>query len=183
VQPAAQYDDEEPGLLQRMDDDEFFAHDAPTRRFDSPSLPELGDDLPEPVYRADVHPLTAQDEPDQNASFDSDDSDLSGFVAPKPRGTGKPSREAMDRLAAAVSKTQKNRAEPQAPATQTPPADRQPRFGINSLINRMTGHAQDSAPHEDQARIQPQVNQAPEQEPDPEQERIDIPAFLRRQAN
>jgi cell division protein FtsZ len=68
-----------------------------------------------------------------------------------------------------------------------------PRFGINSLINRMTGHAaEEAARGAAPARQQPQVHaQQPaaapayeaESEADPEQERIDIPAFLRRQAN
>ena len=64
-----------------------------------------------------------------------------------------------------------------------------PRFGINSLINRMTGHGQDGTPAP-AARQQPQVqtgHAAPASQPvadvDPEQERIEIPAFLRRQAN
>ena len=63
-------------------------------------------------------------------------------------------------------------------------------FGINSLINRMTGHAADTpAPA---PRQQPVVRQAtpqsgaaaqPSEAQDPEQDRIEIPAFLRRQAN
>lgn len=66
-------------------------------------------------------------------------------------------------------------------------------FGINSLINRMTGSAEDgAAPVE---RRQPTMAAAPAPAPmpqhhaaddgvmDPDQERIEIPAFLRRQAN
>ena len=59
------------------------------------------------------------------------------------------------------------------------------RFAINSLINRMTGHA----PKEEKPvqRTQPRLHSsAPERDVDPyqeEQERVDIPAFLRRQAN
>ena len=65
---------------------------------------------------------------------------------------------------------------------RAPAADAdKPRFGINSLINRMTGHAGEQ---QAEARTQPQVT-ALREEPaaDPEQERIEIPAFLRRQAN
>jgi cell division protein FtsZ len=61
------------------------------------------------------------------------------------------------------------------------PEPERPRFGLNSLISRMTGTQAEPAPA---PRAQPQVT-APRDEAahDPEQERIDIPAFLRRQAN
>ncbi|MBC7156081.1 MAG: cell division protein FtsZ, partial [Rhodobacteraceae bacterium] len=58
------------------------------------------------------------------------------------------------------------------------------RFGINSLINRMTGHPGELP------RQQPPLQRGPQQAApyddeatDPDQERIEIPAFLRRQAN
>ena len=63
--------------------------------------------------------------------------------------------------------------------------DDRPRFGINSLINRMTGHGHEGAerPHP-QIRRQPPVQAEPDEpELSPEEERIEIPAFLRRQAN
>jgi cell division protein FtsZ len=79
----------------------------------------------------------------------------------------------------------------QRPAPQ--PAPEKPRFGINSLIGRMTGHTEPQvkqpapapAPRAQQVmRQQPQVQVYDEdQDPNPEQERIEIPAFLRRQAN
>jgi cell division protein FtsZ len=51
------------------------------------------------------------------------------------------------------------------------------------LINRMTGHAADAP--QVQTRQQPQVTGYEEEHTpaDPEAERIEIPAFLRRQAN
>jgi len=68
-----------------------------------------------------------------------------------------------------------------------------PRFGINSLINRMTGHGEGDQPQSapQAGRQQPPVQQnrgaaaapAPQPEADADQERIEIPAFLRRQAN
>ena len=61
--------------------------------------------------------------------------------------------------------------------------EKQARFGINSLINRMTGHAPEPSHRSEPQRIQPQVSPTAEDESDPERERIDIPAFLRRQAN
>jgi cell division protein FtsZ len=54
-------------------------------------------------------------------------------------------------------------------------------FGINSLINRMTGTA---AEPQQSARRAPDVTALrDEADVDPDQERIEIPAFLRRQAN
>ncbi len=63
--------------------------------------------------------------------------------------------------------------------------EKQGRFAINSLIHRMTGgHQKEETPA---PRAQPTLRAAPsETMPDPyqeEQERVDIPAFLRRQAN
>ena len=78
-----------------------------------------------------------------------------------------------------------DKAAQQTPAAAT--ADK-PRFGINSLINRMTGGQ--PAPAQPQGRAMPTMRQQPraaeyeEESPvEPEQDRIEIPAFLRRQAN
>jgi cell division protein FtsZ len=61
-----------------------------------------------------------------------------------------------------------------------------PRFGIGSLINRMAGHleAQGERAVPPAPRQQPPVT-AYDDEPElsADQERIEIPAFLRRQAN
>jgi cell division protein FtsZ len=72
---------------------------------------------------------------------------------------------------------------------QEPADSERPRFGINSLINRMTGHGQQ--PEAPVRRTAPPPVQssaaaparAPAPEADEDQERIEIPAFLRRQAN
>ncbi|MFD1344520.1 cell division protein FtsZ, partial [Litorisediminicola beolgyonensis] len=61
-----------------------------------------------------------------------------------------------------------------------------PRFGINSLINRMTGSGYEAPAAA--ARRQPPVQSrqtAPvvDHDDEPEDDRIEIPAFLRRQAN
>ncbi|AVO36710.1 cell division protein FtsZ [Pukyongiella litopenaei] len=61
--------------------------------------------------------------------------------------------------------------------------DRQ-RFGINSLINRMTGHAADTPAERAQPPMRGGDATAPDQvRGDADQDRIEIPAFLRRQAN
>ena len=71
-----------------------------------------------------------------------------------------------------------------APAPAPKPAER-PRFGIGSLINRMAGGAAEQPQERPQAsRQQPPVTAYDdEQELSADQERIEIPAFLRRQAN
>jgi cell division protein FtsZ len=139
-----------------------------------------------------VQPV-ADDFSDMHAAIADDDSDLpppayqpreevaavESFVAPRAAPAGTPSPEAMARLQAAVGRTHN----PNAAAEPTPNVAEgdKPRFGINSLINRMTGAG---AEQQQPAREAPQV-QALREEPevDPEQERIEIPAFLRRQAN
>ena len=126
------------------------------------------DDLPPPAYQPRAEPPMAN-EPES-------------FVAPRAPAPGTPSPEAMARLQAAVAKAPGATLEPRTP---TPTAERRaepekPRFGINSLINRMTGHAAEAPQHEQQPEVHA-FRDEPEQ--DPEQERIEIPAFLRRQAN
>ncbi|MBL1434677.1 MAG: cell division protein FtsZ [Rhodobacteraceae bacterium] len=87
------------------------------------------------------------------------------------------------RLKAAVSKMPV--AEDSADVVAVAAVEKPSRFAINNLINKMTGHTRDekSAP-----RVQPSMHSgsvsAPAHDIDrEEQERVDIPAFLRRQAN
>ncbi len=128
------------------------------------------DGLPLPAYQP------AQ-EPAARAPVDA------GFVAPRAPGT--PTPEVQARLQAAVGRTPTGAAP--APAVAPTAESEKPRFGINSLINRMTGAAAAGEPPASLApREQPRVtplHEEPAAEADPEQERIEIPAFLRRQAN
>ncbi len=125
------------------------------------------DDLPPPAYQ----PAAAA--PQQEA----------GTRQPPAPGTASP--DTMDRLRAAVQKAPEQagfstRRDAPGRAAQ---GDR-PRFGINSLIGRMTGQGAEPSGPSQAARPQPPVSSAePEPAADPEQERIEIPAFLRRQAN
>ncbi|QCO55100.1 cell division protein FtsZ [Pseudorhodobacter turbinis] len=141
------------------------------------------DDLPPPAYRPQPRPAT-------NAF----DANASEFVAPRPRPAGSPSPEALARLQAAVSKAPARSAPsaaapaPQQAARPAAAEGARPRFGIGSLINRMAGHpeghAERPAGQQQAARQQPPVtsyDDDPEMSAD--QERIEIPAFLRRQAN
>ncbi len=145
------------------------------------------DDLPPPAYR----PAPAAQAESLEAEPFRDD-----FVAPRAPAPGTPSPEALARLRAAVQKV------PNAPQPGGAPARRgnverlepqteRPRFGINSLIGRMTGGPGDQAPETRPAaepqlrRQQPRAHNVYDDDPElsAEQERIEIPAFLRRQAN
>ena len=152
--------------------------------------PEVEDDLPPPVYK----PAAAQPAPQPRAIGQTQvPEDAGAFVAPRPRSPGQPSPEAIARLQAAVQKSPVA-ARPAAPvaasraAVPAQPAARaaepKPRFGIGSLINRMAGHAETPERAAPTVRSQPAV-QAYDDEQDmaADQERIEIPAFLRRQAN
>ena len=118
------------------------------------------------------------------------------FVAPRAPAPGTPSPEAIVRLQQAAQRHQAQA--PVAQQSSAPPqqtaeeAQEQRRFGLNSLINRMTGQqtAEQAAAQPRAARVQTSMQPVqaaqPKQAPqtyDEDQERIEIPAFLRRQAN
>ncbi len=126
--------------------------------------------------------------------IDSDD-ELNEFVAPRPpRLPGSPSPEAMQRLQAAIAKNPQGgtprpvAARPMSPTAQRPAVDRpaeKPRFGIGSLIGRMAG-ASDSQERAAAPRARPAEMASgydDEQDLASDHEKIEIPAFLRRQAN
>ena len=148
-------------------------------------------DVPAPAYRPQP---TVQ----HRAPAPQIDADAAEFVAPRPRSAGTPSPEAMARLQAAVSKSPVNRPgmaaqaprpaaqapRPAAPAPAARPVAEKPRFGIGSLINRMAGNLEQQADRAPAPRQQPPVTSYDDEpELSADQERIEIPAFLRRQAN
>ena len=147
----------------------------------------MADGVPAPAYR----PQPAQVPQQRATSSAALDADAASFVAPRPRAPGTPSPEALARLQAAVSKspTQAPRMAQQQPmarnaAPVAKPAER-PRFGIGNLINRMAGgHSEAAVERQQPARQQPPVTSYDDEiEHSADQERIEIPAFLRRQAN
>ncbi|MEO0634852.1 MAG: cell division protein FtsZ, partial [Pseudomonadota bacterium] len=174
---------EEPSLFEELDATQVAAADMAEDIFaeDAPAVAD--DDLPPPAYQPEVAAFEPTPEPET-------------FVAPRAPAPGTPSPEALARLRAATQKAAPHRAPAAAEAAPTTPpaaAGEKPRFGINSLINRMTG-SNEAAPVDPRpARQQPPVQTgaaaapAPAPKPaeavDPDQERIEIPAFLRRQAN
>ncbi|MEH6522274.1 cell division protein FtsZ [Sulfitobacter sp.] len=159
---------------------------------------EAADDVPPPAYTPE--PVAYAPEPEYL------EAEPEAFIAPRAPTPGTPSPEAMARLRAAAQRatpSEQPRAQMQTPAPAPAPQQQaapaaqgeRPRFGINSLINRMTGAqegeaqpraAAPSQPARQQPPVQSQQSAAapqPRQEADPEQDRIEIPAFLRRQAN
>ncbi len=165
----------------------------PAPAFEAEPEMDMADDLPPPAYRPQPAPMPAQ-APAQTARMAAAlDQDAGSFMAPRPaRAPGTPTPEALARLQAAVSKAPgmqgQSRPTAQPPRVQAPAAKPQaeaprPRFGIGSLINRMAGGGHGDV-QSNAVRQQPQV-QGYDDEPEmsADQERIEIPAFLRRQAN
>ncbi|HIP22319.1 MAG TPA: cell division protein FtsZ [Rhodobacteraceae bacterium] len=98
-----------------------------------------------------------------------------------PKTAPKTASQTTLRLQAAVTNVP---APEETPAAATE-VEKPTRFAINNLINRMTGHTKEEKPA---PRVQPSMGtgslSAPAHDIDrEEQERVDIPAFLRRQAN
>ncbi|WP_323771101.1 cell division protein FtsZ [Antarctobacter sp.] len=173
----------EPSLFGQMED-AAQADPVISRDYDEVIEDERADDgLPPPVYRAHV----AEFRP----APDTIEADPQDFVAPRAPAPGTPSPATLDRLKAAAARTREETqaaAAPQpAPAPAAPPAEERSRFSVNSLIGRMTGHTeQQAAPQARRAQPPVQAHRpAPihDQEPEAEDDRIEIPAFLRRQAN
>lgn len=146
-------------------DDSFQATAETTEEVFDDFQETAADDLPPPAYRPQPEPATE------------------AFVAPRAPAPGTASQDAVDRMRAAAAA--RNAAPAAAAAPAAPAAEPEGRrgFGLNSLINRMTG-AEETA-QEAEARPQPQIHSIRDEAPqaDAEQERIEIPAFLRRQAN
>ncbi|MFA9231623.1 MAG: cell division protein FtsZ [Microgenomates group bacterium] len=147
----------------------------------------LADDVPAPAYRPQA-PAARQAAPSSAL-----DADAAAFVAPRARQPGTPSPEALARLQAAVSRAPMQQPVRQQPTAQAAPRAPAPapkptaerRFGIGGLISRMAGgHADQGAERAPAPRQQPPVTSYDEEpELSADQERIEIPAFLRRQAN
>jgi cell division protein FtsZ len=195
--------EEQPSMFNDLDAQRAAAEDQMEDIFEEAPAEQAQDDVPPPAYSPRVEQLDPVDRAEADVD---DDSQLDAFVAPKAPAPGTPSPEAMARLQHAVSNApgqrpseapQQPQARPQQPqpqAQQPQPQAQQPnedqpheksRFGINSLINRMTGHSHEAESTSRPARQQPTM-QAPQPQQtaqEEEDEQIEIPAFLRRQAN
>ncbi|MEM9319225.1 MAG: cell division protein FtsZ [Pseudomonadota bacterium] len=158
---------------------------------DEPSLFEgferPDDGVPPPAYQPapEPAPSPAPEPTAVNAARVAAEAEGPRFAAaaPEVKTPSRHSPESLARLRAAI-----NKAPPSPDNNSAEETSRGARFGINTLINRMTGQAEEPAPAPQQDRAVPPLasqRPAPMPEPavDPDQERIEIPAFLRRQAN
>ena len=162
----------EPTLFETAPERHPALTDTPSDAFYDAQAQQDDGDLPPPAYRpraeeAHARPDTIEAQPEE-------------FIAPRAPTGGAPSPEAMARLQAAAARSRQ--------ASQPEPAQDAERrgFGLNGLIGRMTGGAPEAP--SPVRRQQPPVQAhkpapIPRDEPDPDQEKIEIPAFLRRQAN
>ena len=176
IEPAAMMDppaaDAQDVAEAHSEEPDFFSEFEPAAarsRDDFFDAPRAEDDMPAPAYQ----PAAETARPAQ----------------------GQPTPEALARLQAAVRKAPSQAHQAQRPNAAPAPAQggvERPRFGINSLINRMTGHPEggEDRPSPAAAKPQPVRRQQPivqryqsDAEADAEQDQIEVPAFLRRQAN
>ena len=180
------FEREEPSLFGDLNAETAAAEDEMEDIF---AEDETDDGLPAPAYRPAVSELRAVEAPAAPEAVE--EPSMESFVAPRGPRVGEPSPETLARLQAAVNKMPRGA----APVEEQPAATPEPRArigGIGGLINRMTGqgeaqaqaHQPQAEPRQDRAQPflraqEPQADSAP----DAEQERIEIPAFLRRQAN
>ncbi len=147
---------------------------------ETPAVADDDDGLPAPAYQPRVPAFEPQSEAIEASAEE--------FVAPVAPAPGTPSPETMARLRNAAQNAIPT---PQQGIPEAAASPEKRNFGIGSLIGRMTGNSADTPPAErggaqQAVRRQPKVSEpAPQGQanPDPDQERIEIPAFLRRQAN
>ncbi len=170
----------EPTLFTGFDPQSAAAEDQMEDIFEAGEEAAVQDDgVPPPAYQ----PAAYQDD----AQYVEETDEREVFVAPRPAPLGEPSADALARLQAAVGR-QPQAAEPASAPRETQaaqPADR-PLSRINSLLHRMTGSSGDSAAQAPRPVRQQPTLQAREVRPelaDDDDEQIEIPAFLRRQAN
>ena len=148
---------------------------------EQPAAAQEDDGLPPPAYQPQEARFDPRPEPLKPAA---------PYVKPHAPAPGTPSPEAINRLKRAVEKVperSRSHPSPEAPRSQQSAVEERSRFGINRLIDRMTGHAVDT-PAQPAVRQQLEIRSAEattpaQEEADPDQDRIEIPAFLRRQAN
>ncbi|HAD29416.1 MAG TPA: cell division protein FtsZ [Rhodobacteraceae bacterium] len=144
-------------------------------------VPDTNEEMPTPAYQPQS--VVAETMPETDSFFDRQ-AELK--TPPQHAELGQPSQETLARLEAAVATAPSV----QEPQTETPGVfagtsqqEKPKGFRLNTLISRMTGQNEEhmvEQREQSQARAQPRTA---EDHVDPELERIEIPAFLRRQAN
>ena len=157
---------------------------------------DVSNSIPEPIYKPETSDTVAP------MSTERSDTDLLNFIPPKAPEFGTPSAETLDKLKAVVEtykqendvkktdnfsnvKINKNEFDDRVGAITLnseqkdfeKPQKTTARFGINSLINRMTGASSSINPSLDAEEQDDEDRNADTKDA------IEIPAFLRRQAN
>jgi cell division protein FtsZ len=177
---------------------------APAPRYDAPRYEE--DEMPRPAYQPEQRPQAAA----PASQADMLNGDASGFVAPSRRApqqpAGTPSDAVMQRLAAAVQRAPERQAaaaQNRQPAPQQPAAPDASRAnpgrmaGLSRMLERISGHSEQPAEKPAAATIAERVNERVASRtrsgfdagfddlasPDRADDNVEIPAFLRRQAN
>ena len=144
-------------------------------------VPVTNEEMPTPAYQPQS--VVAETMPETDSFFDRQ----AELKTPLQHAElGQPSQETLARLEAAVA-TAPSVQEPQTETlgffARTSQQEKPKGFRLNTLISRMTGQNEEhmvEQREQSQARVQPRTA---EDHVDPELERIEIPAFLRRQAN
>ena len=144
-------------------------------------VPVTNEEMPTPAYQPQS--VVAETMLETDSFFDRQ-AELK--TPPQHAELGAPSQKTLARLEAAVATAPSV----QEPQTETPgffagtsQQEKPKGFRLNTLISRMTGQNEEhmvEQREQSQARVQPRTA---EDHVDPELERIEIPAFLRRQAN
>ena len=144
-------------------------------------VPVTNEEMPTPAYQPQS--VVAETMPETDSFFDRQ-AELK--TPPQHAELGQPSQETLARLEAAVAtapSVQEPQTETPAFFARTSQQEKPKGFRLNTLISRMTGQNEEhmvEQREQSQARVQPRTA---EDHVDPELERIEIPAFLRRQAN
>ena len=144
-------------------------------------VPVTNEEMPTPAYQPQS--VVAETMPETDSFFDRQ---VELKTPPQHAELGQPSQETLARLEAAVATAPSvQEPQPETPGffARTSQQEKPKGFRLNTLISRMTGQNEEhmvEQREQSQARVQPRTA---EDHVDPELERIEIPAFLRRQAN
>ena len=191
-----------PSLAQKPEAAAPQQDDLPARRVAPPVVETRSVAAPAPAPAARIEdempaPAYQRREPAQPAMLNVKED--AGFIAPRaPQGAvprGQASPETLERLRRAVE--HKGERQPQPAPQPTEPVRTQSRMaGLGRMLERMAGHSDASAPKPAASSISERVNErvavrARQQEtdfddlasPDAAQDNVEIPAFLRRQAD
>lgn len=192
-----------------MDETPVARAPQPTARYEAPAPRYDEDDMPRPAYQPEAR--QPEPRPAPAAQADALNGDAGGFVAPTRRApqqqpAGTPSDAVMQRLAAAVQRAPERQAAAQQRSQAQPPQPQQPAAdttrnpsrmgGLSRMLERISGHGE-QAEKPSPATIAERVNERVAARsrsgfdagfddlasPDRADDNVEIPAFLRRQAN